>query len=166
MMSVPPIHSPELSGAGIGIRSAHYSEVLETLPQVPWFEALTDNYLNPGGRPLAMLDQIRKHYPVTLHGVGMSLGGTAPLCEDYLQALKSLIARIAPAFISDHLCWNQHQGRFGNDLFPLPYTREAINHIVPRIQYVQEYLGRSILIENVSSYLSYQCSEMTEAEFL
>ncbi len=165
-MSASYQHFSELHGAGIGLRSQHYQHVLEQLPAVPWFEVLIDNYCNEGGRPLAMLDQVRRHYPVTFHGVGMSLGGVAALDSAYLQRLKALITRFDPVYVSDHLCWNNHAGLHGNDLFPIPYTRQAIDHVVARIQRVQEFLGRQILVENVSSYLSYRMSEMSEAAFL
>lgn len=155
-----------LSGAGIGLRSSHYQDVLKGLPKVPWFEALTDNYMNEGGLPHYYLDQVRSHYPITFHGVGMSLGSTDPLDHNYLTRLKELIERYQPVHISDHLCWSALNGLHGNDLFPMPYTEEALRHISDKIAQVQDFLGQRILIENVSSYLSYKDSMMSEAQFL
>ena len=165
-MPASTAHQKALHGVGIGLRSQHYQVVLDERPAVPWFEVLIDNYFNAGGRPLAMLERVREHYPITFHGVGMNLGGVAPLSKPYLQRLKDLIKRFAPVHVSDHLCWNNHDGLHGNDLFPIPYTRQAVEHVVARIQQVQDFLGRPILVENVSSYLSYTASEYSEAEFL
>ncbi len=165
-MAAPRHILSSVSGAGIGLRSAHYEAILDEIPDIPWLEALTDNYLNPGGRPLAMLMAVREHYPLTLHGVGMSLGGIDPLDASYFKALRGLIDRVAPVYVSDHLCWTHHAGVHSNDLLPMPYTEDALRHVTERIRQVQETLGREILIENVSSYLSYQASEMSEAEFL
>lgn len=153
-------------GVGIGLRAQHYQTLLNDLPAVPWLEALTDNYMNEGGLPLYYLEQVRSHYPLTFHGVGMSLGSTDPLDKTYLNKLKNLIGRFEPIHVSDHLCWSSFHGLHGNDLFPMPYTEEAISHISERILQVQEFLGQRILIENVSSYLSFKQSAMTEAEFL
>ncbi len=155
-----------LKDVGIGLRPQHYQTILADLPKVPWFEALTDNYMNDGGLPLHYLQLIRSHYPISFHGVGLSIGSSDPLDPQYLQRLKSLIDRFQPAHISDHLCWSAINGLHGNDLFPIPYTQEAIKHVAQRIDAVQNFLGQRILIENVSSYLSYQESEMSEAEFL
>lgn len=152
-------------GVGIGLRSAHYGAILERLPRVPWFEALSDNYLNEGGLPLHNLDQIRQHYPLTFHGVGMSLGAVDPLDKAYLAKLKALITRFQPIHVSDHLCWSAHAGRHSNDLLPIPYTMDAVKHVADRIDQVQTLLGQRILVENVSSYVSYRDSDMAEAEF-
>jgi uncharacterized protein (UPF0276 family) len=157
--------SPDL-GFGLGLRTAHYQEILDTAPPVDWFEALTENYLVPGGKPLYYLDAVRARYPVVLHGVSLSIGGTDPLNRDYLARLKALAGRIEPAWISDHLCWTGLNGCNLHDLLPLPYTEETVIHVSDRIQAVQDYLGRRLLIENVSSYLTYIDSCMSEWEFL
>lgn len=159
-------HTTPLCGAGVGLRSTHYQAILETLPDVNWFEALTDNYMGNGGLPLQYLEQISNHYPITLHGVGLSLGSLDPLNKVYIQKLKQLIQRFQPRLVSDHLCWSSFDGIHGNDLFPMPYSKEALKHIVSRIQQVQDALGQRILVENVSSYVTYQSDEMTEWEFL
>jgi len=164
-MSTPEFCSSPYDGVGIGLRSTHYQTILDTLPKVPWFEALTDNYMNEGGLPLHHLEQVRTHYPLTFHGVGMSLGSADPLDQNYLKKLKALIARFQPIHISDHLCWTSHLGRHSNDLLPMPYTSVALKHVVERIDQVQSFLGQRILVENVSSYLSYKMSVMEEAEF-
>lgn len=153
-------------GFGLGLRTRHYQEILDTMPPVDWFEALTENYLVPGGKPLYYLEQVRSRYPVVLHGVSLSIGSTDPLNHDYLSQLKALADRIEPAWISDHLCWTGLNGHNLHDLLPLPYTEEAINHVSDRISAVQDYLGGRLLIENVSSYLGYTDSCMSEWEFL
>jgi uncharacterized protein (UPF0276 family) len=160
-----PLRYPGL-GFGLGLRTAHYQAILEGNPRVDWFEALTENYLVPGGKPIYYLEQIRSNYPVVLHGVSLSIGGTDPLDRDYLSQLKALAARIEPAWISDHLCWTGLNGCNLHDLLPLPYTEEAVVHVSDRIQRVQDFLGRRLLIENVSSYLTYTDSCMSEWEFL
>ena len=153
-------------GFGLGLRTTHYNTILETLPPLDWFEALSENYMVPGGKPLNYLERIRAHYPIVLHGVSLSIGSTAPLSKDYLTQLKALADRIEPAWMSDHLCWTGTDGYNLHDLMPLPYTEEAIRHVVDRIAQVQDHLGRRMLLENVSSYVTYRASGMTEWEFL
>jgi hypothetical protein len=153
-------------GFGLGLRTVHYEDILATRPHVDWFEALSENYMVPGGKPLYYLDRIRADYPIVLHGVSMSIGSTDPLDLEYLKELKALADRVDPVWMSDHLCWTGIATRNMHDLLPLPYTREAVNHVAGRISQVQEYLGRQILIENVSSYVNFEQSEMTEWEFL
>ena len=153
-------------GFGLGLRTQHYQEILDSAPPVDWFEALTENYLVPGGKPLHYLDQVRARYPVVLHGVSLSIGSSDHLNWDYLRQLKALAARIEPMWISDHLCWTGLNGRNLHDLLPLPYTEEAVIHVSDRIRAVQDFLGRRLLIENVSSYLTYTDSCMSEWEFL
>lgn len=153
-------------GFGLGLRPDYYEEILTQKPNLDWFEILTENYLVPGGKPLYYLEQIRAHYPIVMHGVSLSLGSADPLDREYLQQLKNLSARIDPVWISDHLCWTGVNGVNAHDLLPIPYTQQAVNHIVSRIYQIQEFLGRPILIENVSSYLTYKQSEMTEWEFI
>jgi uncharacterized protein (UPF0276 family) len=153
-------------GFGLGLRTVHYEDILATHPHVDWFEALSENYMVPGGKPLYYLDRIRTDYPVVLHGVSMSIGSSDPLDLEYLKELKALADRVEPVWMSDHLCWTGIATRNMHDLLPLPYTREAVSHVAGRISQVQEYLGRQILIENVSSYVNFEQSEMTEWEFL
>jgi uncharacterized protein (UPF0276 family) len=153
-------------GFGLGLRPEHYQLVLNEKPAVDWFEAISEDFVVEGGRPLYYLRQIREHYPIVLHGVSLSIGSTDPLNQDYLNNVKQLFATIEPLWVSDHLCWTGVNQVNLHDLMPLPYTEEALNHVVERIQSVQAFLGRQILLENVSSYVSYQASELTEWEFL
>jgi len=153
-------------GFGLGLRVDHYEAILADRPAIDWFEALTENYLVPGGRPLDYLMRIREHYPLVIHGVSMSIGSTAPLDRDYLRQVKALAERIEPEWISDHLCWTGVAGKNMHDLLPLPYTEEALRHVVERVQTVQDILGRRILLENVSSYVTFRHSQLTEWEFL
>lgn len=155
-----------ISGAGIGLRSPHYDYIKSQLPAVPWFEVLIDNYLGRGGQIQQHLRDICEHYPITFHGVGMSLGSTDPLDRHYLSSLKQMITDYQPVQISDHLCWTGFQNQYSHDLLPMPYTKEAAAHLANRIEQVQDYLGQRILVENVSSYLQYRQSEMDEAEFV
>ena len=153
-------------GHGIGLRTVHYSAVVDDKPAVDWFEIISENYMVAGGNPRRVLRQVREHYPVVMHGVGMSLGSVDPLDEDYLDGLQALAREIEPAWISDHLCWSSFGGHRAHDLWPLPFTEEALEHLTARIGVVQERLGRRILVENVSSYLEYAHSTMREHEFL
>jgi len=150
----------------MGLRTKHYPVILETWPDIDWFEAISENYMDSGGRPLATLQKIRTRYPVALHGIALSIGSTDPLNETYLTRLKTLTQRIEPAVISDHLCWSGVAGEELHDLLPLPFTEEALDHIVWRVERVQEFLGRQILLENVSTYVTYRHSVMPEWEFL
>lgn len=153
-------------GYGLGLRTEHYETILQQKPPVDWFEILSENYLVPGGKPLYYLDRIRKDYPLVMHGVSMSIGSTDPIDRHYLQELKTLIHRVQPKWISDHLCWTGVQGHNTHDLLPLPYTEEWIQHVVSRIQQIQDFLQQRILIENVSSYLTYTHSSIPEWEFI
>jgi uncharacterized protein (UPF0276 family) len=153
-------------GFGLGLRVEHYASILEGHPEVDWFEAITENYLVPGGRPLHNLMRVRERFPVALHGVSLSIGSISPLDLSYLAQVKALAARVQPVWISDHLCWTGLNGRNIHDLLPIPFTEEALAHVVSRVRAVQEILGRRILLENVSSYLSFNDSRMTEWEFL
>lgn len=154
------------AGFGLGLRPAHYEEIVATRPDVDWFEILTENYLVPGGRPIAWLDRIRAEYPVVMHGVSLSIGGTDPLDRAYLSQLAALASRVEPLWISDHLCWTGTDGRNLHDLLPLPFTEQALRHLVDRVAQVQDFLGRRILLENVSSYVNFRNCEITEWEFL
>jgi uncharacterized protein (UPF0276 family) len=151
--------------AGIGLRAPHYREVLKDLPKLGWVEVHNENFFG-GGAPLHTLLKVREHYPVSLHGVGMGLASTTPLDQDHLMALHRLCDAVQPAVISEHLCWNAAAGMVINDLLPFPYTDEALIHVVRRVDQVQEKLGRQLLVENLSSYLTFAHSEMTEGEFL
>jgi uncharacterized protein len=153
-------------GFGLGLRVDHYEAVLAGCVDVDWFEVLSENYLVPGGKPLHYLMRIGERYPLVMHGVSLSIGSTAPLDREYLRQLKALAARVQPRWISDHLCWTGVAGRNTHDLLPLPYTEEALAHVVERVRAVQDFLGRRILLENVSSYVGFRDSHLTEWEFL
>ena len=144
----------------------HYAEILGGDPVVDWFEALTENYLVPGGKPLYNLMQVRERFPVAMHGVSLSIGSTSPLDLEYLAQVKALASHVDPEWISDHLCWTGVSGKNLHDLLPLPYTEEAVTHVASRVRTVQDILGRRILLENVSSYITFRDSRMTEWEFL
>ncbi len=155
-----------IQSAGIGLRSVHYQEILACKPNVPWFEVLSDNYIHSQGQPLDYLDKIRQDYPVTLHGVGLSLGSTDPLNFEYLTSLKRLAQRVEPAHISDHLAWISVGGHYLNELMPLPYTEAVVEHLAQRIKTVQEFLETRILIENPSAYMSFKNSTLSEWQLL
>ncbi|MCW5748035.1 MAG: DUF692 domain-containing protein [Alphaproteobacteria bacterium] len=153
-------------GFGLGLRHQHYQEIADAPGKVDWFEALSENYMAPGGRPLYWLDRLRRDYPVVLHGVSLSIGAVDPLDMSYLAALKALAQRVEPRWMSDHLCFTGHAGVNLHDLLPLPYTEEALAHVVERVQRVQDFLGRRMLLENVSSYVRYSDSQLSEWDFL
>lgn len=157
-----PIH-----GFGLGLRVDHYRDFAEGTPQqVDWLEILSDNYLVPGGKPLHFLERIRADYPMVMHSVAMSIGSTDPLDLDYLRDLRALARRIEPGWISDHLCWTGVDHANLHDLLPMPYTEEMLRHLLPRIDQAQEVLGRPLVLENVSSYISYAEDEMPEWTFI
>lgn len=153
-------------GCGLGLRSPYYQEILSTHPDVDFFEIISEDYMVDGGNPLYYLDKVRERYPIVMHGVSLSIAGTDPLNQQYLHALKKLIQRVQPAWVSDHCCWTGVDGKNMHDLIPVPYNQEALNHIASRILHVQDFLGQQIAIENVSSYVSFKNSEYTEWEFL
>ena len=153
-------------GFGLGLRPVHYPDFLAAPQAVDWLEIISENYMIPGGKPLAMLDAILERYPVAMHGVSLSIGSTDGLDAQYLAELKALANRVQPMWMSDHLCWTGVQGRNSHDLLPLPYSEEALRLVVQHVNQVQDTLGRRILLENVSSYLNYRSSEMSEWEFL
>jgi uncharacterized protein len=154
-------------GFGLGLRPVHYPDFLnDVTPAVDWLEIISENYMVPGGKPLDMLDAILARYPVAMHGVSLSIGSTDGLDADYLADLKKLAGHVQPLWISDHLCWTGVQGRNTHDLLPLPYSEEALRLVVRHVDQVQHTLGQRILLENVSSYLNYRSSEMSEWEFL
>lgn len=159
-------HKPKYLGFGLGLRPQHYGDILDGKPNVDWFEAISENYMVPGGQPLKILDQIRARYPIVLHGVSLSIASTAPMDHDYLKNLKTLADRVEPEFVSDHLCWTGVHGVNLHDLLPVPYTYEALDHVVDRVNQVQDFIGRPIALENVSSYVQFDQSEMPEWEFV
>jgi uncharacterized protein len=152
--------------AGLGLRAPHIGVVLAERPSVPWFEVHSENYFAAGGPTLAALERVRADYPVSLHGVGLSLGSTDPLDAGHLAKLARLAERIDPARVSEHLCWSSVEGRHYNDLLPLPYTQEALDHVCARVSATQDFLRREILVENVSSYLTFPESAIPEGEFV
>jgi uncharacterized protein (UPF0276 family) len=165
--SAPPASVQPSLGFGLGVRPTHYEDLLgERRGSVSWLEALTENYLVPGGKPMHYLERLRAEYPIVLHGVSLSIGGTDPLNEEYLRDVKALAARVEPMWVSDHLCWTGVDGVNLHDLMPLPFTEEALRHVVARVAAVQDRLGRRLVLENVSSYVSFARSDMTEWEFL
>lgn len=155
-----------ISGFGLGLRSVHYQALLDTRPRVDWLEAITENYLVPGGQPLRFLERIRERFDLVLHGVSLSIGSVDPPDPQYLSQVRQLADRVQPAWISDHLCWTGMNGINLHDLMPLPYTEEALRLVCDHVESVQDALGRQILMENVSSYLEYRESELSEWEFL
>ena len=157
---------PPYLGFGLGLRPQHYQEILEGTPAVDWFEIISENYMIEGGQPLRMLDLVRERYPIVMHGVSLSIASTAPFDMDYLKALKGLAERLNPKWISDHLCWTGVHGVNLHDLLPIPYTEEALDHVVMRVGQVQDFLGRRLTLENVSTYVTFAQSEMTEWEFV
>lgn len=152
--------------AGVGLRAEHYVAFVDTRPDVGFIEAHSENYFGAGGKPLHFLERARADYPLSLHGVGLSIGSSDPLNPHHLARLAELVERLEPALVSDHLCWSSVGGVYANDLLPLPCTDEALAHVVERVSRVQERLGRTILLENVSSYLEFEASALPEARFL
>jgi uncharacterized protein (UPF0276 family) len=152
--------------AGIGLRSVHHDELVARRPAVAWLEVHTENYFHEGGPNLAALERAREHYPLSLHGVGLGLGSVAPLDPAHLARVKRAIERFEPALVSEHACWGHAGGEHFNDLLPLPYTEEAVEHLAARVRHVQDFLGRQVLVENLSSYFAYAASSLTEWDFL
>ena len=152
--------------AGIGLRAAHYRHFLDGRPRIGWLEVHSENYFGAGGYDLHVLEHVRRDYPLSLHGVGLSLGSADHLRGQHLAKLQRLVKRVEPLLVSEHLCWGAYGERHFNDLLPLPYTREALDLMVARVDEVQTALGRGILVENVSSYLQYRDAEIPELEFV
>lgn len=165
-MLVPASATSLSNRAGLGLRSPHLSEVRRTRPPVPWFEVHSENYFMSGGPSLKALLDVRSDYPISLHGVGMSIGSSGPLDQEHLRKLKFLVDTVEPAAVSEHLCWSAIEGRWLNDLLPLSYTSEALDQVCSHVSQVQDTLKRTILVENVSSYLRFHSEEMYEWEFL
>jgi uncharacterized protein len=154
-------------GHGIGLRLAHFGHILEHgVSGVDWLEVISENFFEPGGRPQAVLERVRAQVPVVMHGVSMAIGGVEPVPDEYLRSLRALADRIEPAWVSDHLCWGGFGGHYAHDLLPLPYTAEALDHVARQVDRVQERMARPILVENVSSYVEFVASEMSEWEFI
>ena len=153
-------------GYGLGLRTEHYEEIFSSEPPIDWFEIISENFMVKGGRQLYHLDRIKEKYPLVMHGVSLSIGSTDPLNMDYLKDLKELEKRVEPKWISDHLCWTTFGGHNTHDLMPLPYNQETLKHVVERVKIAQDYLGRQILLENASSYVTYKASDMQEWEFI
>lgn len=153
-------------GHGVGLRREHFDRVLAAPSEVDWFEVISENFMVRGGRPLAILDRVRRDHPVVLHGVSLSIGSTDPIDGGYLAQLEELIDRVEPAWVSDHLCWTHVGGFNSHDLLPLPYTDEALDHVCDRVEAVQSRLGRAIALENPSTYLRFAAEQIPEWEFL
>ncbi len=155
-----------IKGVGIGLRAEHYKTILEEKPKVPWFEAVTENYMGARALPERHLSLIRRDYPIVFHGVSLSIGSSDPLNFKYIAQLKALQQKFEPSWISDHLCWTSFNQNYIPDLLPLPFNESAISHLVDRIRLVQDLLGQKILLENISSYLRFKQADMTEWEFM
>ncbi|MCB1593207.1 MAG: DUF692 domain-containing protein, partial [Alphaproteobacteria bacterium] len=162
------VNSPKFEriGFGMGLRPSHYPFIFENKPPLDWFEIISENFMDTGGRPVRKLEQILEDYPVVMHGVSLSIGTVDPLNSDYLQKLKTLASWVNPPWISDHLCWTGIAHKNTHDLLPVPYTEEALKNIVTRIRQVQDFLERPIVLENPSTYLEFTSSTMTEWEFI
>lgn len=162
-----PMHSrPEFLGFGVGLRDHHTAQILVDDPPLDWLEIISENYMIPGGPQLRLLDRLRERYPIVMHGVSLSIASTGAPDDDYLLALKALADRLQPRWISDHLCWTGVHGRNLHDLLPIPYTQEALDHVAQRVDRTQDILGRALILENVSAYVRFHQSEMTEWEFI
>lgn len=158
--------NPLFAGFGLGLRPAHFLHVLEHQPKIDWFEVISENYFVAGGKPKYFLSAVREQYPIAMHGVSLSIGSTDPLDEDYLTSLAKLVKEVQPMVVSDHACWTSTGGVNSHDLLPMPYNEASIDHVVGRVQKVQDTLGQRLLLENVSAYVSYKSSTMAEWDFL
>lgn len=153
-------------GLGVGLRSAHFRYILQHQPSVDWFEIISENYMDSQGWPRHVLQQIAERYPIVMHGVSLSIGSTDPLDREYLQKLKRLSMETNAKWVSDHICWTGVLGRNNHDLLPVPFTEQALRHMVERVRQVQDALERPLILENPSSYVTFQSSTMSEAEFI
>ena len=164
------MHAPRLGhdllGLGVGLRTVHFQHILNERPQVDWFEIISENFMDSGGRPRHVLEQIAERYPIVMHGVSMSIGSTDPLNIEYLKKLKKLAGAVNARWVSDHLCWTGVAGLNSHDLLPIPLNEETLRHVVERIRIVQDVLERPLVLENPSSYVTFADSTMTEWEFL
>ncbi len=159
-------NDPIPAQAGVGFKLEHYREIIEGHPDVGWFEVHAENYMEEGGPPHHFLSTVRQRYPLSVHGVGLSIGADAPLDRDHLARLKAVCDRYQPGLVSEHLAWSTHEGTYLNDLLPLPYNRNSLRHVCNHIDEVQTFLGRTILLENPSTYVTFGSTDMTEVEFL
>jgi uncharacterized protein (UPF0276 family) len=153
-------------GVGVGLRTVHFGHILEEKPRIDFFEILTENFMDTGGRPMFVLDTVAERYPIVMHGVSMSIGSTAPIDYEYLGQLKELARRTRARIVSDHVCWTGVSGRNVHDLLPLPCNEEVLDHLVPRIRAVQDFLERPLFLENASTYMGFVSSTMPEWRFL
>lgn len=161
-----PINTPIPARAGVGLKPEHYRDVLDDFPDIGWFEVHPENYMGAGGWPHHVLERVRDRYPLSLHGVGLSIGGAGPLDRRHLERLAELERRYKPSLVSEHLAWSTHEGHFLNDLLPLPYKAETLARVVEHVDEVQQTLGRRVLIENPATYVTFSSSDMPEVEFL
>ncbi len=153
-------------GLGVGLRTAHFRHILERRPEVDWFEVISENFMDSGGRPRYVLEQIAEHYPVVMHGVSLSIGSSDPLDFDYLRRLRGLARAVKPKWVSDHICWTGIAGRNTHDLLPVPFTEQTLRHVVERVKVVSDFLERPLVLENPSSYVTFRDSSMDEWEFV
>jgi uncharacterized protein (UPF0276 family) len=165
-VTAPVGPGPIPATAGIGLRSVHHTQVALERPPIGWLEAHTENYFHDGGPGVRALMRAREQYPLSLHGVGLGLGSTDPLDREHLRRVRDAVRRFEPGLVSEHACWGSANGEHFNDLLPLPYTEEAVEHLAARVREVQDYLGRQILIENLSAYVAFTASHLSEGEFL
>ena len=156
---------PDL-GLGVGLRTVHYAHILGSWPDVDWFEIISENYMDSGGRPIHILEQVAERYPIVMHGVSLSVGSTDPIDFEYLRKLKALAARVNAVWVGDHICWTGVASCNGHDLYPIPYNEENLRHVVERIKVIQDYLERPLVLENPSTYLTFKASTMPEQEFV
>lgn len=156
---------PDL-GFGLGLRSVHYNEIIETKPKVDWFEAITENYMVIGSKPFRYLEKVAEFYPIVLHGVGMGIGNISGVNKDYLKDLKILIDHIKPEWYSDHICFTGKASHNSHDLLPLPYNKDSLMFLVDQIKKVQDYIGMPMLLENPSTYINYNVSNIKEEDFI
>jgi hypothetical protein len=161
-----PVRGPIPARAGIGLRSQHHESILAATPAPAWIEAHTENYFHAGGPAVRALERARALYPLSLHGVGLGLGSADPIDRNHLERVRDAVRRYQPALVSEHACWGHVDGEHFNDLLPLPYTEEAVEHLAARVREVQDFLGRQILVENLSAYVSFASSQLSEGEFL
>ncbi len=164
-MTLPRLGHPNL-GFGIGLRTPHFAQILRHSPPVDWFEIISENFMDSGGRPRYILEQIAERYPIVMHGVSLSIGSTAPLDFDYLARLKRLAEHVRPLWVSDHLCWTGVAGMNTHDLLPIPLNEQTLAHVVRRVRVVQDFLQRRLVLENPSTYVTFTASTMSEWEFL